>query len=220
MIKSSVEFNNTEYNNTTIQLKHATAAEFASANPVLAKGEMGVETDTNKFKFGDSKSAYNNLPYAGNGGTVAGSFGYGLYSMSANQTNSFSVGSHVEWDIKNSGSLASPTTGTGQEKGIITLKAGKTYKITTCLTANFLDSNGCLYYRVYDRTHSQYLGFAGLALPASSPQHASPTEDMLCIVTPETDIDIDIRFETIAGTMTLVIGYTYGWLLIEEYGGC
>ena len=46
-----------------IQLKRATAAQWTAANPVLYSGEIGLETDTNKFKIGDGTTAYNSLPY-------------------------------------------------------------------------------------------------------------------------------------------------------------
>jgi len=46
-----------------IQLKRATAASWASNNPVLYAGEIGLETDTNKFKIGDGTTAFNSLPY-------------------------------------------------------------------------------------------------------------------------------------------------------------
>jgi hypothetical protein len=47
-----------------IQLRHGTAAAWAVANPLLAIGETGIETDTNKFKFGDGVTLWNALPYA------------------------------------------------------------------------------------------------------------------------------------------------------------
>lgn len=50
---------------TRIQLRHDTAANFASVNPVLLAGEVGVETDTNKMKIGDGTTAYNSLDYFG-----------------------------------------------------------------------------------------------------------------------------------------------------------
>lgn len=54
---------------TKIIQRHDTAANWSTINPVLALGEMGVETDTNKFKFGDGTTTYNELPYAaGEGG--------------------------------------------------------------------------------------------------------------------------------------------------------
>ena len=51
--------------NTTIIQKHGLASAWTRVNPVLEKGQMGVETDTNKFKFGDGTTAWNDLPYAG-----------------------------------------------------------------------------------------------------------------------------------------------------------
>ena len=46
-----------------IQLRNGTAAQWTSANPILAVGEVGVETDTNKFKVGDGSTSWNNLLY-------------------------------------------------------------------------------------------------------------------------------------------------------------
>ena len=50
--------------NTKILLRNDTAARWTSENPVLGKGEIGVEIDTTKFKFGDGITAWNSLPYA------------------------------------------------------------------------------------------------------------------------------------------------------------
>jgi hypothetical protein len=46
-----------------MQQRRGTAAEWTSANPVLAAGEIGFETDTNKFKFGDGASAWNDIAH-------------------------------------------------------------------------------------------------------------------------------------------------------------
>lgn len=57
---------------TTIKLRRGTASEWTTANPILAAGEMGIETDTRKFKFGDGTTPWNTLAYAsaeGGGGT-------------------------------------------------------------------------------------------------------------------------------------------------------
>lgn len=48
---------------TTIIPRNGTAASWAQHNPVLLAGEMGVETDTGKFKFGDGTTPWNQLPY-------------------------------------------------------------------------------------------------------------------------------------------------------------
>jgi hypothetical protein len=48
-----------------IQFRRGTAAEWTAANPILALAEMGVETDTEKFKLGDGSTAWNALSYGG-----------------------------------------------------------------------------------------------------------------------------------------------------------
>ena len=54
---------------TRIVNRNDTSRLWTAANPVLAVGEMGVETDTNKFKFGDGTTAWSSLAYAaGEGG--------------------------------------------------------------------------------------------------------------------------------------------------------
>ncbi len=45
-------------------LRNATSTYWASKNPVLAKGEVGLETNTRKAKFGDGHTAWNSLSYA------------------------------------------------------------------------------------------------------------------------------------------------------------
>lgn len=48
----------------TLQMRNDTAANWTSRNPILAKGEMGVEIDTKKFKFGDGITSWQDLSYA------------------------------------------------------------------------------------------------------------------------------------------------------------
>ena len=48
---------------TKIQLRRDTAADWTSANPTLAAGEFGYESDTTKFKIGDGSTAWNSLAY-------------------------------------------------------------------------------------------------------------------------------------------------------------
>jgi hypothetical protein len=46
-----------------IQIRRDTAANWTSADPTLAQGEMGYETDTGKLKFGDGSTAWSSLSY-------------------------------------------------------------------------------------------------------------------------------------------------------------
>ena len=48
-----------------IQLRRDTAANWTSANPTLASGEFGLETDTDQFKVGDGTTAWTSLGYGG-----------------------------------------------------------------------------------------------------------------------------------------------------------
>lgn len=48
-----------------IQFRRDTAANWASNNPTLATGEMGVETNTGQFKVGNGSTAWNSLAYGG-----------------------------------------------------------------------------------------------------------------------------------------------------------
>ena len=47
-----------------IQYRRGTAAEWTSANPTLAQGEPGYETDTGKFKVGNGSTAWASLAYS------------------------------------------------------------------------------------------------------------------------------------------------------------
>lgn len=46
-----------------IQLRRGTSAQWVSSNPILAQGEMGLELDTGKFKFGDGSTPWILLNY-------------------------------------------------------------------------------------------------------------------------------------------------------------
>lgn len=45
--------------------RRKTAADWTSQNPVLMDGELGLETDTGLFKFGNGSTAWTSRPYAG-----------------------------------------------------------------------------------------------------------------------------------------------------------
>ena len=46
-----------------IQIRRDTASDWTSANPTLAQGELGLETDTLKLKAGTGTTAWNSLGY-------------------------------------------------------------------------------------------------------------------------------------------------------------
>jgi hypothetical protein len=56
---------------TVIKLRRDTAANWTSVDPILAAGEAGFESDSNKLKIGDGTSTWSQLSYASGGGGVA-----------------------------------------------------------------------------------------------------------------------------------------------------
>lgn len=48
---------------TLIQIRRGTAAEWTSANPTLAAGELALSTDLGRIKVGNGSSAWSSLPY-------------------------------------------------------------------------------------------------------------------------------------------------------------
>ena len=55
-----------------IQLRRGTSALWASTNPLLAQGEVGIETDTLRLKVGDGITLWNSLAYYSTaGGTTS-----------------------------------------------------------------------------------------------------------------------------------------------------
>lgn len=55
---------------TVIKVRRDTAANWISTNPVLAAGEMGLETDTDLFKFGNGTAAWTALAYSSSSRTT------------------------------------------------------------------------------------------------------------------------------------------------------
>jgi len=54
-----------------IQFRRDTAAAWTAANPVLASGELGLETDTSYYKIGNGSTAWTSLAYGSIVGTIA-----------------------------------------------------------------------------------------------------------------------------------------------------
>jgi hypothetical protein len=61
-----------------IKLRRGTAAQWTSANPTLSAGEMGIETDTGRSKYGNGSTAWTTLTYS-----VGNSSGIGSVAWTA-----------------------------------------------------------------------------------------------------------------------------------------
>lgn len=83
---------------TQIQVRRGTAAQWTSANPILASGEWGYETDTNKAKIGNGSTAWTSLSYiiTGAAGTVTSiTAGTGLTGGTITATGTIAIDSTV-----------------------------------------------------------------------------------------------------------------------------
>ena len=57
-----------------IQQRRGTASEWTTTNPILADGEIGIETDTDKYKIGDGATTWSLLPYNVNLAYIAANY--------------------------------------------------------------------------------------------------------------------------------------------------
>jgi hypothetical protein len=112
-----------------IQIRNGTAAQWTSANPTLAVGEMGAETDTGKFKIGTGSTAWNSLAYAAVGTvtSVAQSFTGGIVSVTGSP-------------VSTSGTLALTVAGTSG--GVPYFSSGTTWASSAALASNALVVGG------------------------------------------------------------------------------
>lgn len=80
---------------TQIQVRRGTAAQWTSANPTLAAGEWGYETDTNKVKIGTGSTAWTSLGYQGAGDIEGVTAGTGLTGGGTSGTVTVSLSTPV-----------------------------------------------------------------------------------------------------------------------------
>ncbi len=66
-----------------IKFRRGTASAWATADPVLASGELGYETDTGRYKFGDGVSVWTDLVYKDLAETIADSTAIGRSMLTA-----------------------------------------------------------------------------------------------------------------------------------------
>jgi hypothetical protein len=92
-----------------IQLRRDIAANWNNVNPVLAQGEPGIETDTDRMKIGDGVTAWTALAYfvSGSGGGYTGSRGY---TGSGSGGSGTPGGSNTQVQFNDSGVFAGDST--------------------------------------------------------------------------------------------------------------
>jgi hypothetical protein len=80
---------------TQIQIRRGTASQWTSANPTLASGEFGYESDTSKFKIGNGSTAWTSLSYQGAGTVTSITAGTGLSGGTITTSGTIAIDSTV-----------------------------------------------------------------------------------------------------------------------------
>ena len=94
---------------TQIQVRRGTAAQWTSANTILAAGEWGYETDTGKVKIGNGATAWNSLGYTGAGDIEGVTAGTGLSGGGTSGTVTVSIDTSVTADLTTAQTLTNKT---------------------------------------------------------------------------------------------------------------
>lgn len=78
-----------------IQIRRGSASGWTTANPTLAAGEWGFETDTGKYKIGDGTTAWTSLAYKGTGTVTSIVAGTGLSGGTITGSGTIAIDSTV-----------------------------------------------------------------------------------------------------------------------------
>jgi hypothetical protein len=119
---------------TAIQIRRGTAAQWTSANPTLASGEWGFETDTNKVKIGDGTTAWASLAYKGTGTVTSVAGGTGITGGTITTSGTLAIDTSVVADLTTAQTLTNKTLTAPKINLTLNAQTGTTY--TFALTDN------------------------------------------------------------------------------------
>lgn len=94
---------------TQIQIRRGTAAQWTSANPTLASGEFGYESDTGKFKIGNGSTAWTSLSYQGAGTVTSITAGTGLSGGTISTSGTIAIDTATTVDVSTAQTLTNKT---------------------------------------------------------------------------------------------------------------
>lgn len=155
---------------TRIQLRNDEAATWVEKNPVLLKGEMGIEVDTGKIKIGDGTKAWNELNYSGVDENA-------IKSIINSNRDKVSVLTLIEGktDVDMLATIATPVQGDMAvvENAFVEGKTSRTAYFYDGANWAAFDGNYSADNVYFDEDITYTVGFGTLAKPASSAKFAA-----------------------------------------------
>ncbi len=97
-----------------------------------------------------------------------------------------------------------------------TLKAGKTYKLQSSVRVEGDEATEAVYTRWYNVTSASYIGVTGLTAALSHPSTNGVSPVACTIITPSTDIQVELRVTGVEGSTAPGVAFDTAWATIEK----
>jgi hypothetical protein len=188
---------------TRIQFRGDSAANWASANPVLADREMGLETDTKKFKVGNGALSWNSLDYYTEQDAYFLSMSADtIYSGSTNLYDIFITTNQYDLTVAATDETTAITDGATK----VTFYAPRAFTLTG-LTATLTTSGSTDSVIDVNYNGSSVLS-APLTIPSSNFYSATTTSTSVISQYGRFTVDIDTAGTGAAGLKVILLGYS------------
>ena len=153
------------------------------------------------------------------GGTGTGDGKFLTASIAADQTTNIGANDHVEFDTKDEDGGVILQTGVGQADGVFELGGGTTYQLSTHLRPEFSGTTGQLVIAWYDITNSAEIGSRAIYETQTHASHNANQPIVEAIVTPATNIDVEVRIISVTALTALANEYCVANLFEIALGG-
>jgi len=161
---------------TKIQLRRGTSSQWTSTNPVLSSGEVGFETNTNKFKIGDGATSWTSLKYFIDLNTVNTAISDAVDAVVGLTPDTLDTLKELADSINNDPNFF--TSVTASISAQVSTLAGEVASDIAALTTNDIGEGSNLYFvnsRVTDITDNLYVKTASAGTSYLTPTQISDT---------------------------------------------
>lgn len=157
----------------TIQLRRDTSSNWTSANPILADGEIGFETDTYLYKIGTGLTGWNSLPYTAlrqvDDATVINFTNQSTPAVPANNTANVyakDIAGRMFLRVQGPSGLANPLQTSFFQNNIVMINTNATSSITSI--GNTVTSVGTISHPTPTPAYGWMANFVTAASPAAT----------------------------------------------------